>query len=127
MVDDVSADLAAIGKIEAIPTILEVVCRTTGMGFAAVARVTEDRWLACSVKDDIAFGVEPGGELKVATTICHEIRQGGQPMVMNNVAQDGAWCGHLKAALYDFRTTSPGTEACSFAPDGFGHRSIQPE
>jgi hypothetical protein len=33
------------------------------MGFAAVARVTEDRWVACAVKDDIAFGLKPGGEL----------------------------------------------------------------
>ena len=104
MVDGVSADLAAIGKIEAIPTILEVVCRTTGMGFAAVARVTEDRWIACSVKDDIAFGLEPGGELQVATTICHEIRQSGQPVVINNVAQDGAWCSHPTPALYGFQS-----------------------
>ncbi len=58
---DFEADLLAIDSIEAVPTILEVVCRTTGMGFAAVARVTDDRWIACSVKDDIAFGLKPGG------------------------------------------------------------------
>jgi hypothetical protein len=40
------ADVAAVGRVDAVPTILEVVCRTTGMGFAAVARVTEDRWVA---------------------------------------------------------------------------------
>jgi hypothetical protein len=33
---DIEADLAAIDRIQAVPTILEVVCRTTGMGFAAV-------------------------------------------------------------------------------------------
>ena len=43
------ADVALISGIDAVPTILEVVCRTTGMGFAAVARVTEDRWIACAV------------------------------------------------------------------------------
>ena len=50
-----------------VPTILEVVCRTTGMGFAAVARVTEDRWIACEVHDEIQFGLRPGGELEVET------------------------------------------------------------
>jgi hypothetical protein len=59
--DDFQADIAAVNRIEAVPTILEVVCRTTGMGFAAVARVTENRWIACSVRDEIAFGLQPGG------------------------------------------------------------------
>jgi hypothetical protein len=45
MAQDLQADVEAVSRIEAVPTILEVVCRTTGMGFAAVARVTEDRWL----------------------------------------------------------------------------------
>ena len=52
MADDFQADIDAVNHIDAVPTILEVVCRTTGMGFAAVARVTEDRWIACSVRPD---------------------------------------------------------------------------
>ena len=57
----IESDIAAVADIKAIPTILEVVCRTTGMGFAAVARVTEDRWVACGVRDEIDFGLKPGG------------------------------------------------------------------
>jgi hypothetical protein len=71
---DFQDDLDAIASIPAVQSILEVVCRTTGMGFAAVARVTDQRWVCCAVKDDIAFGLKPGGELKVETTICNEIR-----------------------------------------------------
>ena len=78
MATGLSADIEAVQGIAAVPRILEVVCRTTGMGFAAVARVTEDRWIACAVRDEIAFGLKPGGELKVETTICHEIRQSGE-------------------------------------------------
>src|SRR3954463_7461896 len=74
MPQDFAADVAAIQSIDAVPTILDVVCRITGMGFAAVARVTEDRWVACTVLDNIDFGLKPGGELKVETTICNEIR-----------------------------------------------------
>ena len=59
MRQDFSEDIAAISSIAAVPSILEVVCRTTGMGFAAVARVTEDRWVACGVRDEIAFGLQP--------------------------------------------------------------------
>jgi signal transduction histidine kinase len=102
--DDLTADVAAIGRIDAVPTILEVVCRTTGMGFAAVARVTEDRWIACAVRDEIAFGLQPGGELKVATTICNEIRASGEPVVIDHVAEDAVFCRHPTPALYGFQS-----------------------
>jgi hypothetical protein len=60
---DHSADIVAVQRINAVPRILDVVCRTTGMRFAAVARVTEDRWIACAVRDSIQFGLQPGGQL----------------------------------------------------------------
>ncbi len=104
MADDFTADMDAIGRVAAVPTILDVVCRTTGMGFAAVARVTSDRWIACSVKDDIAFGLEPGGELVVETTICHEIRQSGEPVVIDHVAEDDAWRAHRTPLQYGFQS-----------------------
>jgi signal transduction histidine kinase len=104
MSTDFQADLDAIARISVVPTILDVVCRTTGMGFAAVARVTEGRWIACSVKDDIQFGLKPGGELKVETTICNEIRQSGEPVVIDHVAEDNAYCGHPTPALYGFQS-----------------------
>lgn len=99
-----SEDVDAIASVAAVPTILDVVCRTTGMGFAAVARVTEDRWVACSVLDNIHFGLKPGGELEVATTICHEIRQSGEAVVIDHVAEDGAFCGHPTPAQYGFQS-----------------------
>jgi signal transduction histidine kinase len=97
-------DLTAVANIAAVPTILEVVCRTTGMGFAAVARVTSDRWIACAVRDEIAFGLQPGGELEVATTICDEIRDSGQPVVIDHVAEDEVFCGHPTPKMYGFQS-----------------------
>ena len=99
-----AADVAAIRAIDAVPTILEVICRTTGMGFAAVARVTQDRWIACEVRDEIAFGLRPGGELAVETTICHEIRQSGVPVVIDHVAEDAAYRDHHTPAQYGFQS-----------------------
>lgn len=98
------ADIESVRRIAAVPTILDVVCRTTGMRFAAVARVTEGHWVACSVLDEIDFGLKPGGELKIETTICNEIRQSREPVVINNVAEDEAWCDHHTPALYGFQS-----------------------
>jgi signal transduction histidine kinase len=112
---DFEADLAAIDRIQAVPTILEVVCRTTGMGFAAVARVTEDRWIACAVRDDIQFGLQPGGELKLETTICHEIRQAGEAVVIDHVAEDQTYCRHHTPAMYGFQSY---ISMPIFLPDG---------
>ena len=104
MKEDFQADVASVRQIEAVPTILEVVCRTTGMGFAAVCRVTEDKWIACEVLDEIDFGLKPGGELKLETTICHEIRQTREPVVISHVAEDDVWCKHATPILYGFQS-----------------------
>jgi signal transduction histidine kinase len=104
MTHDFQADIDAIAGIDAVPTILDVVCRSTGMGFAAVARVTGERWIACRVLDHINFGLQPGGELKVETTICHEIRESREPVVINHVAEDEAYCGHPTPPMYGFQS-----------------------
>jgi signal transduction histidine kinase len=97
-------DIASVAKIEGIASILEVVCRTTGMGFAAVARVTEDRWVACAVRDEIAFGLLPGGELNIKTTICDEIRANGRAVIIDHVAEDEAYREHHTPAMYGFQS-----------------------
>jgi len=60
-----TSDIAAVQSIAAVPSILDVVCRTTGMGFAAVARVTEDRWIACQVLDHVNFGLPRSNSFQV--------------------------------------------------------------
>ena len=97
-------DLAAIASIDAVATLLEVVCRTTGLGFAAVARVTDDRWIACAVRDEIAFGLQPGGELKLATTLCNEVRATHAPIIIEHVAEDARYCGHPTPRMYGFQS-----------------------
>ncbi|GLS58391.1 PAS domain-containing protein [Methylobacterium haplocladii] len=104
MPHDLQSDISAIESIEAVPSILEVVCRTTGMGFAAVARVTEDRWVACAVKDDIAFGLKPGGELKVETTICREVRQDSAVVVIDHASINEAYRTNPTPVLYGFES-----------------------
>jgi len=97
-------EVSVFSKIPAVDSILEVICRITGMGFAAVARVTEDRWIACAVKDHINFGLLPGGELDIKTTICHEIEQNKQTVVIDHVAKDEQYSAHHTPLIYGFQS-----------------------
>ncbi len=97
-------DLAAVANITAVPKILEVLCRATGMGFSAVARVTDDRWIACAVRDEIGFGLLPGGELDVRTTICEEVREQDRLIAIDHVAKDDIYCNHPTPKQYGFES-----------------------
>lgn len=103
-VQDIQMDIDTISRIPIVPTIFEVICRTTGMGFAAIARVTDDQWVACAVRDDIHFGLSPGGELALETTICNEIRQHHQPVIIDHVEKDASFCSHHTPAMYGFQS-----------------------
>lgn len=100
----IDEDIAAIGRIPAVQKILQVVSQTTGMRFAAVARVTENSWTACAVRDSIDFGLEPRGELVLETTICNEIREHHQPVVFGHASEDPRFCGHPTPKLYGFES-----------------------
>src|ERR1700712_83694 len=100
----IQTDVENISQIPIISSLLEVICRTTGMGFAAIARVTEERWVACEVLDNIQFGLKSGGELKLETTICHEIRQHGECVVIDHVEKDTKYVAHHTPAMYGFQS-----------------------
>lgn len=102
--NDIRQDIARIDKISVVPTILEMICRTTSMGFAAVARVSDSHWVACSVRDEIGFGLKPGGELKIETTICDEIRQSGKGVIIDHVSEDEQYRDHHTPAMYGFQS-----------------------
>jgi signal transduction histidine kinase len=96
-------DVALVAGIEAVPTILDIACRLTGMGFAAVARVTETQWIACAVRDQIGFGLLPGGELPLKTTLCDEIRDRRQPILFDDARADPLYRDHYTPATYGLR------------------------
>ncbi|MGK2909650.1 MAG: GAF domain-containing protein [Sphingobium sp.] len=104
MADELVAEALELGRISEIRAVLEDVCRITEMGFAAVARVTEDRWIACQVLDNIDFGLSPGDELDIMKTICNDIRQTGQRVVIDHVDQDIDWQTHPVPAFYGFKS-----------------------
>lgn len=93
-------DIDAIRSIDAVPVILSMVKHLTGMRFAAVARVTESNWVACAVDDSIDFGLKPGGELVLESTICHEIRQHQQPVIFGHASAHPVFSLHHTPKTY---------------------------
>jgi signal transduction histidine kinase len=102
--ESVARDIAAVSRIGAVASILQMVCTATGMRFAAVARVTADSWTACAVRDEIDFGLKPGGELPLKTTICDEIRASGRAIVIDHVSEDPHFRTHHTPGMYGFQS-----------------------
>jgi signal transduction histidine kinase len=98
--EEIDRDISAIQQIDAIPTLLDVLCDFTGMRFAAVARVTEKTWTACAVKDEISFGLPVGGQLPVETTLCLESKHLNAPIAISQASTDPRYCDHHTPKLY---------------------------
>ncbi len=101
---ELKKEAVLLGCDERLNAILSEICATTGMGFAAVARVTEHRWIACQVLDNIDFGLDPGDELKIRETICDEIRDSGEAVVFDDASTDIKWSRHPVPVIYGFRS-----------------------
>lgn len=97
-------DLRAVAKIEAIPMILRMVKHVTGLRFAAVARVTDKQWITCAVDDSIEFGLKPGDELALETTICDEIRQHRTPVLFGHASEHPVFSRHHTPRLYGLQS-----------------------
>jgi signal transduction histidine kinase len=101
---EIANDVRAVGHIEAVPTLLQVLCETTGMGFAAVARVTDYIWTACVVEDALNFGLAAGGQLNVHTTLCKEVRQSREPIFIDHASADPRYCNHHTPKTYNIES-----------------------
>ena len=104
MNDDYDGLLADLGSDREIQAVLNRVCELTGMGFAAVAHVSETRWIACQVEDRIAFGLKPGDELEIKQTICNDVRTSRRAITIDNTDVDPDWWNNPVPILYGFRS-----------------------
>jgi signal transduction histidine kinase len=100
----VAKAVAAVGRIDAVPTLLQVLCDITGMRFAVVAQVTDTTWTACAVKDDIQLGVSPGSQLAASTTLCFESRAARAPIVIEHASVDPRYRAHPVPKLYQIES-----------------------
>lgn len=100
----IAADIAVIQSMAVVPTILETVAALTGLRFVCVARVTADSWTTCAVLDKLNFGLSVGDGLDVATTICEEVRDTRNAVVIDHVAQDERYRDHRTPRMYGFQS-----------------------
>jgi len=91
---EISKAVAIVGRIDTIPTLLQVLCETTGMGFAAVARVTGSTWTACAVQGDIQWSITPGCRLALDEGLCDESRRTHIPIVIAHASVDERYPEH---------------------------------
>jgi hypothetical protein len=111
-------DLAAIARISAVPTILRTIREATGLRFTLVARVLPDRWVACALHDEIQFGLDVGGELDVATTLCAKVRDTREPVVIDHASVDPQYCQHPAPKTYGFESYIAGPRSNTRAAAG---------
>jgi signal transduction histidine kinase len=104
MQEGVLRDVAAIQAISAVPTILETVAATTGLGFVCIARVTRNSWTTCAVLDKLSFGLKVGDGLDVTTTLCEEVRDTGKAIIIDCVSHDDVYRDHHTPRIYGFES-----------------------
>lgn len=97
-------DIYNITQISAVPSILNIICKSTGMRFSAVARVTDNKWITCVSQDEIEFGLKTGDELVLETTICNEIRQHSAPVIIDDVSASDEFRNHHTPTRYGFQS-----------------------
>jgi signal transduction histidine kinase len=96
--------VAAIGRIDAVPTLLGVLCEATGMRFAGVARVTGQIWTACAVQDDIQLGVKAGGQLALRTNLAFQSQASRTPIVVEHASTDPRYRTNADPRIYQIES-----------------------
>lgn len=100
MAVNVEEGLAAARATTVIPSILEVICQTTGLGWAAVACVTPERWVAAAVHDRLSFGLKPGDELPIEATFCDRVRASRREVIFDDGFTDPEFSDHPVTRTY---------------------------
>jgi signal transduction histidine kinase len=101
---DVAFAISQVSGVSAVPTMLRVITQITGLRLSLIAHVTDDTWTCCAVNDQMAFGLEVGGELDVATTLCSEVHLRQSPVVISHASLDPVFKDHRTPKLYNFES-----------------------
>jgi len=104
MTDQLVQAIVQIGDDDVQREVLAQVQQLTGMRFAAIAYVSEDRWIASLVDDDLEFGLAAGDELDVRTTICQDVRRGSCEILIDDTEADPLWSNHPLLSRHGFRS-----------------------
>jgi GAF domain-containing protein len=90
----IRSDVEAVGRVEAVRTVLRVLARMTGLRAAMVARVTPEAWTCCAVLDEVGFGLKPGDTLPSGEMLCDTVRATRAPLRVNHASRDPRFQDH---------------------------------
>lgn len=116
MPDALSRHVKEIQSIAAVPRMLETVAALTGLRFVCIAHVTDSSWTTCAVHDQLGFGLTPGAPLDVTTTLCEEVRETREAIVIDCVRDSECYRDHHTPRIYGFQSYF---SIPIFRPDGF--------
>jgi signal transduction histidine kinase len=112
---DVTQAVAAIRRIDAVPTLLAVLCEITGMRLAMVAHVSAKVWTVCAMQDDLHLGITLGGPLAIRTNLGLESQASRTPIVIEQASTDPRYMSRHKRGLYQVESY---VSVPIFLPDG---------
>lgn len=100
--EDFDKQRELVAGIRALPVILRLLRDQTDMRFVGIARVTPERWILYASLDEGGFGLGPGDELDVKTTLCIAQLDQPQTIVFDDARSDATYASHPAPRLYGF-------------------------
>lgn len=97
------AEVGCISKIVAVDNILEVICQTTNMRFAAVCHLTAANLTVCAVKDLAGCGIGIGESFKLNVG-CADASWVRKTIISGDVVGDGLVKKGSSSCIGDFRS-----------------------
>ncbi|SPJ22447.1 sensor histidine kinase [Palleronia abyssalis] len=98
------SDVEDIQSIAQVPRLLQVCIATTGMKFAAIARVTDTRWVACATQDETGIGPSTGDALDLRETICEDVDRSGKTIVIDDIRDHPDKASKAVVGTHGFRS-----------------------
>jgi signal transduction histidine kinase len=98
--NNIAQAVTVIGRMDAVPTLLQVLCDITGMRLAMVVHVTAKVWTVCAVLDELHLGIIPGGLLALRTNLAFESQASRAPIVIEQASSDPRFMHRDRRGLY---------------------------
>jgi signal transduction histidine kinase len=92
--------VAAVGKIDAMPDLLEALCAINGLRLALVAHVSGRVWTVCAVHDDLHLGIRPGIPLALRTNLDLQSQIPRVAVVIEHASADPHYGSQSSEGLY---------------------------
>ncbi len=79
--------------LDAVPVLLETVCKLTGMSCANVAKVAAESWMSVATRDMGGFNIPTGVEIP-RQTICHDSKEQRRTLYVQDAREDATYANN---------------------------------